>query len=285
MTATPGRPTGSIPVPPRNRRKATLFTAVLLITFVAALVSLFAPHRLGLCRWPAVCAPLTGEDITQSRLDTALPAPQGDLILEQTFVPRRDGLSAVELLLVRYGGEAPPGDETQFTVELWDGERRVAVRSDAASRLVHNQPYRLAFPPLPDSAGRQYRLRLLGSEANHMSAWGYSTDVYDEGTLALSGDPEAPPLTARELRFATQYTLTAGEAFAAAVRPLLDQGDLLLAELFLLPLPGGWQGVVLRRWRACGSCCCSGRAAGTAGRGPARRWPSAWRRGRCSGIG
>ncbi len=233
-------------------RRDDRFGALLLVSVAMGLFGLLLLEQLGLCAWPAVCAPLTAADVSQARLDTALPAPQGEFVVEQTFVPRHDGLSEIELLLVRYGETPPASEAEQFTVELWDSKTRVAARTDATARLAHNQPYRLAFAPLPHSAGRLYTLRLLGSAGNPIAAWGYSLDVYEGGALTLRGDPTGRPPAASELRFATHYSLTAGEALAAAMRPLRNQRDLLLAALLLLPLPGvlllllmrprGWDG-------------------------------------------
>jgi len=211
---------------------------------------------LGVCAWPPLCGPLTADDIVQGRLDTALPAPQGDLWLEQSFVPRRNGLNEIELLLARYGGEMPPGAEpSRLTVEVWDESGAlVAAESLSTAALTHNQTYTLRFAPQNGSAGRRYLLRLSGSRANHFSVWGYSLDVYEAGAVRLVSGPsrqEVAGLEARDMRFTTRYALTLGDALAAAVAPL-GEWRLLLAALLYLPLPGvlllllvrprGWDG-------------------------------------------
>lgn len=209
---------------------------------VLAIAGLFFLSKAGLCPVENLCAPLPADDIDQGRLDTALPAPRIGLRIEQSFVPRRNGLSEVELLLVRYGGEMAAGEDTgRFSLELIDdGGGRVAEEIVPTAGLSHNQTYTLRFPPQPDSAGRRYVLRLSGNDTNHISAWGYSLDVYDAGELRLSaggpGDP-APETAARELRFVVRYALTAGDTVRAAVAPL-RQGWLLPALLLFLPLPG-----------------------------------------------
>lgn len=218
------------------------FTIVLLSAAAAALVALLLLGRLGLCPWDSLCSPLLAEDVAQGRLDTALPAPQADFRLEQQFVPRRDGLSEVELLLVRYGGEAATGEEQDyFAVELWDETGALVAGETLPTRgLTHNQTYTLRFPPQSRSAGNRYTLRLSGSETNHISAWGYSLDVYEPGALqVVAGSLRADTLSldARDLRFTTRYALTTGDSLAAAVAPLA-QWQLLLATLLFLPLPG-----------------------------------------------
>lgn len=196
-------PAGS---PLRLRSPAPLLltvSALLILTFVVLL------DTLGVCKWPPLCGPLTADDIVQGRLDTALPAPQGDLWLEQSFVPRRNGLNEVELLLARYGGEMPPGAEpSRLTVEVWDNAGAlVAAESLSTAALNHNQTYTLRFAPQNDSAGRRYVLRLSGSPTNHYSVWGYSLDVYDAGAARLINGSlrrEAGGLEAQDVRFTTR---------------------------------------------------------------------------------
>ena len=239
------------PRPPHFPAALLLIVTTLLILTLTGLLD-----TLGVCAWPPLCGPLTADDIVQGRLDTALPAPQGDLGLEQSFVPRRNGLNEIELLLARYGGEMPPGAQSsRLTVELWDDAGAlVAAESLSTAALSHNQIYTLRFAPQSGSAGRRYVLRLSGSPTNHFSVWGYSLDVYDAGAARLVSGPsrqEVAALEAQDVRFTTRYALTAGDALAAAVAPL-GEGRLLLAALLYLPLPGvlllllvrprGWDG-------------------------------------------
>ncbi len=211
------------------------------IAAVAVGAVLLALLSTGLCPWPALCGRIEAVDVAQTRLDTALPAPQGPLFVEQSFVSRHDGLTSVELLLLRYDGQ--PAADAFFEVALLDdiGAVVFAERTPVA-RLSHNQSYTLAFPPQRASAGRRYTIRLSGSADNVVSAWGYSLDVLSSGALTLVGGALAqPPATAaRELRFSTRYALSGGAALAAAVRPLHDAWRLLIAAALLLPLPGAW---------------------------------------------
>ncbi len=212
-----------------------------LATTVLVIVLLLSLDRLDLCAWSPVCGPLLAEDISQGRLDTALPAPQPGFHLEQTFIPHHNGLAEIELILVQYGGAMPSDGGSLFTVELRDrDEAVVATQALDTGALSHNQVYTLRFAPQPASADHSYTLRLSGSERNHISVWGYSLDVIEGGQLGLIADhpsAEPPALEARELRFVTRYALTPGDMAAAASWPLRDW-PLTLAALLLLPLPG-----------------------------------------------
>lgn len=227
-----------------------------MVVVVITTLGLFLASRAGLCEWRYLCGPLPAVDVAQGRLDTALPAPRAGLRIEQTFVPRRDGLSEIELILVRYGDAAPPGgDHGSLLVELRDaGGTLVAVDELATSGLSHNQTYSLRFTPQPDSAGQPYALSLSGNEFNPVSAWGYSLNVYDDGELCLAGgltEAQAAQPAAADLRFVARYALTPGDALSAAAAPLRE-GWMLAAAALLLPLPGvllllagrprGWDG-------------------------------------------
>ena len=216
----------------------------------AVVVAVLLLGRLDVCPYQGLCGPLLADDAAQGRLDTALPPPRGAAVIEQSFVPRRNGLTTVNLLLARYG-EIQPGEESTFTLELWDGATRVAEQTLVTATLTHNQPLSFAFPAQPHSAGRRYVLRLSGSDANPISAWGYSLDVYGGGELTATGQPDGQqPPPAADLRFITQYALTGGDALAAAVAPLRHDALRLLAAALLLPLPGVWLLLLFRprRW-------------------------------------
>lgn len=228
--------------------------ATALVAGLLILLALAALAALGACAWHDLCGPVVAEDTAQGRLDTALPAPQGERYIEQTFIPRRDGLSEIEIILVRYGGEASTAaDPGVFSVALYDESgTRVAGEDLSTQELQHNQVYVLRIPAQADSAGRRYTLRLSGNERNHISAWGYSLDVDAGGGLRLVGEaPEGTEIesAAVELRYISRYSLTVGEAIRAAAAPLGDW-RLLLAALLFMPLPGAWLLLAVRprRW-------------------------------------
>ena len=228
----------------------SLLPATVFITSLLLIFGLLVLGALDACAWNDLCGPVVADDTTQGRLDTALPVPQGDLHIEQTITPRRNGLSEVEIILVRYGGEAAPRmDPGVFSVTLHDENgSRIAGEDLSTQDLHHNQVYILRLPVQGDSGGRRYILRLSGNEHNHISAWGYSLDVDAGGDLQLNGQaPEGTEFktAAVELRYVTRYTLTAGDAMRAATL-LLREWRLLLAALLFLPLPGVWLLLVIR---------------------------------------
>lgn len=235
------------PIAAEDGRARKLLPVVALV--VASLI-VFGVATLGVrghCAWSDLCGPVVAEDTAQGRLDTALPASQGDFQIEQTFTPRRDGLSEVELLLVRYGegamGAADPGT---FSMALHDETGALVVAEHlSAGELSHNQIYLLRFPPQEDSAGHRYTLRLSGNEHNSVSAWGYSLDADAGGALRLSGRPPEGGTAAADLRYVTRYTLTVGDTIAAAFAPTREW-LLLLAALLFLPLPGVWLLLLVR---------------------------------------
>lgn len=218
------------------------FASVFLVTAAVVVVGLSALNGAGRCSLPYVCGRLTADDITQSRLDTALPVPQAGPVLEQSFTPTREGLAEIELILVRYGGDPSAGDESWFRLDLLDEHGDlIASQTFAGRQLQHNQTLTMRFDPQPRSAGQTYRLRLSGSHDNHLSAWGYSLDVYAGGELTTTTD--APDVTmsetaARELRFTTRYDLSIRDAAVITGAIVVRESSLLLAAMLYIPLPG-----------------------------------------------
>jgi hypothetical protein len=210
--------------------------ALLTATLVVAVILIAA--WFGLCPAGDLCGPVVATDQAQTRIDTALPAPRGDLIIEQTFSARHAGLSAVELVIVHYGGEAPGGN---LTLALrGEDDALVAEQTLASGNLTHNETVLFEFLPQPDSQGRIYTLRLSGDEANHAGVWGYSLDVVQPGRLTVlpvSGVP-VPETAAQALRFVTQYHLAAGGSLAFLARTVVHYSGLFLALFALLLMPG-----------------------------------------------
>lgn len=226
MTSRPAGP------PAAALRLIALLSAVMIIGLVLSF-TLF-----GLCPISDLCGPIVATDIAQTRIDTALPAPRGDFTIEQSFVPRHDGLAAIDLTIVHYGGEQPGG---RLVLELWDeAGARVAARTLPSGELDHNQSYSFEFPPQPSSKGQRYRLRLSGDEANHAGVWGYSLDVIEPGVMQLLLTPDAPiPETAaRALQLTTRYHLTAMGAAGALGRAAAHNAGLLVLLLAMLLMPG-----------------------------------------------
>ena len=189
----------------------------------------------------AVIEPIITDDLSQPRLDVALPPPRGGLTIRQGFAPRWDGLREIELVLTREGA-IEARENGRFHLQLFDdADALIAEQSLPTRTLSHNQTYTFRFAPQPHSAGRRYVLQLSGSDDNPVSAWGYSLDMYERGALALDGGPLAatvPATIARELRFVTRTQLTLADAFMALGTILARDGPFMLLALAFLPLPG-----------------------------------------------
>jgi hypothetical protein len=183
---------------------------------------------------------LESTDIEQERIDTLLPAPQGELAFTQTFIPRHNGLSEIELTLLRYG-EPAAGESAQFWLQLMN-ERGELVTEEffPTASISHNQVVRLRTAAQNNSKGQQYTLKLLGTPDNPVSAWGYSLDVYEDGALsqvgARPGSKDAGAV--QDLRFLTRYQLTWSDAFRSVGESFYYEGLLFLLALLVIPLPG-----------------------------------------------
>jgi hypothetical protein len=199
-----------------------LWLALVTGALVAALLSL----RSG---WPG---PVEATDINQTRLDTALPVPRGDVAVRATFVPGRDGLSSLELLLVDYGGEADAGT---LALSLQDDTgAEVASAAWGNDALAHNQVLLWRVPVQANAAGRTYTLLLRGDEANQVTAWGTELDVMADDSLSVTG---VEPLQAQTLRLVTRYRLSPTGALVALMPYASTLTDLVAALAFLV-LPG-----------------------------------------------
>lgn len=186
--------------------------------------------------WPG---PIVASDVQQHRLNVALPIPQPNQPIRQTFRPGWNGLSEVEILVARYG----EGGTGQLTLRLLaDSGRDVASQSWSNQQLSHNQTLVLRFAPQPDSAGRQYTLVISGDQANQFSAWAYDLDVYDGGQMLVPAGGNF-----QELRFTTRYTLSWATALMALKSRLEQDGGVMFLAMAYIFLPGAF---VLSFWGA-----------------------------------
>ena len=180
-------------------------------------------------------------DLEQSRLDTALPVPRGDLVIAQSFVPRHDGLEAIELMLAQYGSPDEV-DNGLLTMQMFGPDGGLIAEEIVETREYdQNQVFRFSFLQQRNSRARTYTLKISGNAENNWSVWGYSLDVYEDGQLTLEAPPgtaDPASTTARELRFTTRYHLTLHEALNAIGQSLYFEGLLFLLALATLPLPG-----------------------------------------------
>lgn len=202
-----------------------------LIMLVGGVLALGIAFLVG---WPTA---VTSTDIRQDRLDTALPAPQNEQTLTQTFVPRHNGLTEIKLILVKYeldDGSAPDG---ALTLTLRDErERIVATQTWRMRQVRHNQELFLRFSPEQNSAGQAYALSLSGTADNWGSVWGYRLNVLDTAVLTTSTHATAGQM----FTFTTRYQLLPREALTQLGRDALRYGGLIFLILFLIFSPSAW---------------------------------------------
>ncbi|HEX6384317.1 MAG TPA: hypothetical protein VF177_06580 [Anaerolineae bacterium] len=194
------------------------------------------PRQLG-----TIITPIVADDWQQNRANTPLPPPQGSLRIQQSFYPRHNGLSEIELVLARPRGAG--GDEnSHLTLQLLDDTGAIVAATTLNTHtLTDNQIYTFRFPPQMRSAGRRYVLQIGGSQDNPVSVWGYDLDVVGRGELALKTGAlatDAPTTSAQSLRFVTRYQLMWPDAVMALASTLFYEGLLLLLALAFIPLPG-----------------------------------------------
>lgn len=206
--------------------------SVTIASFILGLFLWWGIHQLNPI--PQLFAPIVSVDIGQSRADTALPILRDGFRVEQDFFAHWDGLSQIELTIVRYNDVTDDENATLTLTLRDDTETAVAQETLPTHTFIHNSIHIFHFTPQP-SAGRYYTLQLEGSPDNMLSVWGYQVDTYSNGQL-LTGDGEA--LQASDLRFTTRYTLTWIDALNAIGTKLLEDGLWLLLALFFIPLPG-----------------------------------------------
>lgn len=186
----------------------------------------------------AVWQPIIDTDLNQHRLDVGVVTPRNERVIQQQFVPRWDGLSEVELLLIRYGdAEAVVNGRLTFQL-LDDANSVVAEETLETAKYEHNQVYKLAVPVQRRSAGRTYTLQISGNAHNNFSVWGYTLNTYDAGRFTISGGDGIPESEARTLRFTTRYQLGWSDALASLGTILFYEGIPLLLALLVVPLPG-----------------------------------------------
>lgn len=176
--------------------------------------------------------PIVSDDINQNRNNTVLPALGENIQLRQTFLPGRDGLKEIELIVAR----PPDGAESgRLEMQLLDDSGQIiASREIESKELVHNEVISLRFPHQAHSAGQMYTLILGGTANNNVSVWGYDLDVHAGGELTLIGGETA----AQDLRFITRYQLSLFRALSSVIESISTNIGLIILSVLLMLLPG-----------------------------------------------
>jgi hypothetical protein len=196
----------------------------LILLFFSGLFAILAI----LTNWPS---PVTAVDLNQPWLNTALPPPGEDSQIHHTFIPKRDGLSEIELLIARYGSE---DNNSRLEFQLQNGTGAVVATESWSPVAQDNQTYSLQFQPQDDSAGQSYTLIIGGTAGNTFAPWGYDLDVLQDSELILIGQESA----AQELHFTTRYRLSLPAALADLASLSSSNAGLIVLSLLFLLLPG-----------------------------------------------
>jgi len=173
--------------------------------------------------------------IAQDRLNRALPPLGTHSPVVQSFVPARPNLCAVEVLLVRYEGQAEYRDQ-YMAMSLRAGSADgpiVAAASVDISQIEHNEAVLFSFSPLKESGEQHYFLVVESGPGGDTGLWSSEEDAYGEGALYLGGEA-----TDGDLRFKTFHEYTPRMACDDLLRLGSARGWLLLSVAGILILPG-----------------------------------------------
>lgn len=102
----------------------------------------------------------------------------------QTVVPATDGFDRVTVTTATFGRDAGVDGVLALTV-TGAGEERTAAA--AGHDLIDNGPVTLAFPPVPDSAGRPFTLAFRYEGEHPLALYRNPFDPYADGQLQPAG--------------------------------------------------------------------------------------------------
>ncbi len=177
---------------------------------------------------------ITGRDLNQHRANVPAAIPNDNLTISQTFVPSRDGLHEIELIVYQVG---KPG-EGELTLDLLDeGGNLIGSQVLGSAELTLNQIITFQFPHQKNSANTLYTLRISGRDNTTTTFWGFNLEAISRGQLATS-DPSART-AAQDLRIVTRYQLTA-PLMLRHIRVLFAESLLPISVLLWSVFVMGW---------------------------------------------
>ncbi len=161
--------------------------------------------------------------------------PVGELshgaTVRQSFMPNRDGLHRITLLLATYDRQ----NTGQITFTLLDDQEQVVYQEQFAAQDVEdNQPRLFLFPPQTDSALHRYTVQLSADSiaGNGITLWADTTDQYP-GLLHINGRG-----LSGDLRLEWGYKPTLTILWLNALDGIRSYGLTFLFYVLLWTLPG-----------------------------------------------
>ncbi|MHB9091532.1 MAG: DUF6541 family protein [Chloroflexota bacterium] len=152
----------------------------------------------------------------------------------QTFTARRDGLAEIQVQLATYR-RYNAGIGVFVLRELPD-DHEVFRQTYDLSAVEDNAFRAFAFPPLSDSAGKQFRFVLAAPDSvpgNALTAWYDPSDSYKGGTADVAGEP-----LAGDLAFRTLYAYPWGQVAADIADAVVRYAGPILGSVLLFTVPG-----------------------------------------------
>ena len=161
--------------------------------------------------------------------------PVGELshgtIVSQSFMPTRDGLHRITLLMATYARS----NKGQVTFILRDDAGDIVYQEPfAAADVIDNHPRLFLFPPQPDSALRLYTVQLSGDSVpgEGITLWADKKNAYP-GLLHINADD-----LSGDLLMEWGYKPTAAVLWSNSVEGIKNHGLTMLLNLLLWTLPG-----------------------------------------------
>jgi hypothetical protein len=160
----------------------------------------------------------------------------------------RDGLRAVDLIVVAENADLP--GEVEVRLSEWPSGRELRVARRPARDVPAGEPWRFrpgqpdeqwltfGFDPLPDSAGREYRLTVSYPEGKddpgqRLAVLAHFPGRYPHGNLAQNGDPRSGNLLFRLAASGTRgLALAQGRDNLARAQPYFP-GSLALPAILV----------------------------------------------------
>ena len=172
-----------------RRWSRQFFLMICALLLILNLCALFGVLR------PGYAEPRLARVQQQDLFDCSTPAIVPGSGVSQGFVAPADNLCGIELLFAA----RPRPRAGQVGIALIDAptERELYAVTVPAAEIEDFARYYFVFPPIAQSGGQRYRLRLTSAgipASSHVGVWYSEDDAYPAGRLCLNGDPVAGDL-------------------------------------------------------------------------------------------